>query len=184
MSKLLIPLAYLNEATNQSQNIDEKLYKVSLKMAQFDLEAILGAEFYAEIETQYAASGDTLTTANSALYENYLKDYLAWATYGRSLGFSQSFSTPTGERTFKDDNSEPLTDLQLISKEKNILTTVSLYKNRIINYLNNEQSKDSTAFPLYEGCKTGDFGWGISGIERNSEEDKIISITKAVIGNE
>jgi len=61
---------------------------------------------------------------------------------------------------------------------------VARYKNRIINYIENEQAKVSTAFPLWTGCKKGDFSWGISGIERNSHEDKIFSINKAVIGNE
>jgi len=182
--KLLIPLAYLNEACFLSNNIDEKKFKMVLKLAQEDLQDILGKEFYEQIETQYEPSGDTLTAANSTLYEDYLKDFLAWATYHRYLGFSQSESTPTGERSFNDENSTLLADIALHSKEKNVLSMVTRYQNRIINYLENEQSKDSTAFPLWEGCKRGTFGWGISGIERNSHEDKIFSINKAVIGNE
>jgi len=182
--KLLIPLSYLNEACYLSQNIDEKKFKMVLKLAQEDLEDILGAEFYAQIETQYSPQNDTLTTANATLYEDYLKDFLAWSTYHRLLGFSQSESTPTGERAFTDENSTLLADIALEAKEKNVLQMVARYKNRIINYLDNEQSKDSTAFPLWDGCKKGAFGWGISGIERNSHEDKIFSINKAIIGNE
>lgn len=182
--KLLIPLAYLNEACNLSQNIEEKEFKMVLKIAQEDLQDVLGAEFYAQIETQYQPANDTFTTANATLYEDYLKDYLAWSTYFRYLGFSQSKSTPTGEREFKDENSDILGDIKLASKEKNVRNMVARYKNRIINYLTLEQSKDSTAFPLWEGCKRGDFGWGISGIERDSHADKIYSINKAVTGNE
>lgn len=182
--KLLIPLAYLNEACNLSSNIDEKEFKMVLKIAQEDLRDILGGEFYEEIESQYEPSGDTLTAANSTLYEDYLKDYLAWATYHRHLGFSQSKSTPTGEREFNDENSTILADVKLFSKEKNVREMVARYHNRIINYLENEQAKDSTAFPLWQGCKKGDFSWGISGVERNSNCDKIFSINKAVTGNE
>ena len=61
---------------------------------------------------------------------------------------------------------------------------VTRYQNRLINYLDNEQAKDATAFPLYVKCNTGTFGWGISGIERDSYADKIFSINKAVTGNE
>jgi len=182
--KLLIPLAYLNEACFLSENIDEKKFKMVLNIAQEDLQDILGAEFYAQIETQYEPFNDTLSSANSTLYEDYLKPFLAWASYHRLLGFSQSESTPTGERSFKDENSDLLADIALHSKEKNVLSMVSRYRNRIINYIETEQSKVSTAFPLYDACKKGDFGWGISGIERNSYEDKIFSINKAVIGNE
>ncbi len=182
--KLLIPLAFLNEACFLSQNIDEKEFKMVLKIAQEDLKDILGAEFYEQIETQYAPSNDTLSAANATLYEDYLKDFLAWSTYLRYLGFSQSKSTPTGEREFTDENSTILADVKLYSKEKNVKAMVTRYQNRIVNYLENEQAKDSTAFPLWKGCKGGTFGWGISGIERDSYADKIFSINKAVTGNE
>ena len=182
--KLLIPLSYLNEACALSQNIDEKKFKMVLKLAQEDLQDILGVEFYEEIETQYLPANDTFTTANATLYEDYLKDFLAWSTYHRLLGFSQSESTPTGERSFKDENSDLLADLALHSKEKNVAQMVARYKNRIINYLKLAQSKDATAFPLWEHCVEGEFGWGISGIERDSYEDKIFSINKAATGNE
>lgn len=182
--KLLIPLAYLNEACGLSQNIDEKVFKMNLIIAQEDLKDILGGEFYEEIETQYNPQGDTLTDVNSTLYEDYLKQFLAWATYQRYLGFSQSASTPTGEREFSDENSAILADVKLYSKEKNVAAMVTRYHNRIINYLELEQNKDSTAFPLWTGCKKGVFAWGISGVERNSTADKIYSINKAVTGNE
>ncbi len=182
--KLLIPLDYLTEACGLSRNIDEKVFKMNLNIAQEDLKDLLGPEFYAEIETQYNPQGDTLTAANSTLYEDYLKQYLAWGTYHRYLGFSQSASTPTGERQFTDENSTILEDVKLFSKEKNVREMVARYKNRIINYIELEQSKDSTAFPLWDGCKKGDFSWGISGVERNSHRDKIYSINKAVVGNE
>jgi hypothetical protein len=182
--KLLIPLAYLNEACFLSLNIDEKKFKMVLKLAQEDLRDILGPEFYAQIETQYLPANDTLTTANATLYEDYLKDFLAWATYLKHLGFSQSESTPTGERQFKDDNSDILSEVAMFGKEKNVKAQVSRYKNNIINYLRLQQSIDSTAFPLWKDTCTSDYGWGISGIERDSNYDKMVSVTKAVRANE
>ena len=182
--KQLIPLAYLNEACFLSQNIDEKKFKISLKLAQEDLKDILGGEFYAEIETQYNPANDTLTTANATLYEDYLKDFLAWRTYLYHLGFSQSESTPTGERAFTDENSTLLTDLSMFGKEKNVQAQVSRYKNRIINYLRLQQTILSTNFPLWIDTCREEFGFAISGIERDSYLDKTISITKAVRGNE
>lgn len=182
--KLLIPLAYLNEACFLSLNIDEKKFKMVLKIAQEDLRDILGGEFYEEIETQYNPIGDTLTTANSTLYENYLKDFLAWATYHRYLGFSQSDSTPTGERAFNDDSSTLLGDIALAAKEKNVKAMVSRYKDKIINYLRLQRSINSTSFPLWvDNCRE-EFGWGITCIARDSTSDKILSITKATRGNE
>jgi hypothetical protein len=182
--KQLIPLSYLNEACFLSLNIDEKKFKMVLKIAQEDLRDILGGEFYEQIETQYSPVSDTFTTANATLYEDYLKDYLAWDTYHRFLGFSQSESTPTGERSFSDDNSTILTDLALYGKEKNVKAMVSRYKDKIINYLRLQRTIDSTSFPLWVDLCTEEFGWGISCIERDSINDKILSITKATRGNE
>jgi hypothetical protein len=182
--KFLIPLSYLNEACVLSNNIDEKKFKMTLKIAQEDLADILGKAFYEEIETQYQPANDTFTAANASLYEDYIKDFLAWATYHRSLGFSQSESTPTGERQFNDENSTVLAALDLAAKEKNVLSLVTRYQNRMVNYLSLEQEKNSTAFPLWEGCHKGTFGWGITGIERNSKADKFYSINRAAIGNE
>ena len=182
--KLLIPLAYLNEACFQSLNIDEKKFKMCLKIAQEDLRDILGGEFYEEIESQYSATNDTFTSANATLYEDYLKDYLAWATYHRFFGFSQSESTPTGERSFKDDSSDLLTDMALIAKEKNIKSYVSRYRDKIINYLRQQRSINSSSFPKWVDEWKEEFGWGISCIERDSIKDQLVSITKATRGNE
>jgi hypothetical protein len=182
--KLLIPLAYLNEACFLSLNIDEKKFKMVLKLAQEDLYEILGGEFYEEIETQYSPINDTFTTANATLYEDYIKDFLAWATYLKHLGFSQSESTPTGERQFKDDSSDLVSELAMFGKEKNVKAQVTHYKNKMINFLKLAQTKDSTTYPLWKDRCQNDFGWGISGVERDSHYDKMVSVTKAVRANE
>lgn len=182
--KLLIPLSYLNEACFLSQNIDEKEFKIHLKLAQQGLEDILGYEFYQQIETQYDANSDTFTTDNATLYENYLKDYLAWRTYFKYFGFSQSKSTPTGERVFNDENSSILQDVQLFSKEKNVESIVNHYKYRIINFLRLSQKNDSTKYPLWVDNCQPQFSWGITAISRDQRKDQIISIDKATTYNE
>lgn len=188
VSKLLIPLSYINEACSLSTNIDEKKIKTPLKRAQMNLMAILGSEFYEEIETQYAPSGDTFSAANAALYEDYIKDFLAWQAYFYSLGFSQLESTPTGERSFKDENSDLATDIQLFSKEKNIQQTANDFKSAMINYLRlNQYNFAKGVATAYEYAKWEDkcsteFSFGISSIGR--ENDDIFAVNKAVTVNE
>src|SRR5690606_22532200 len=111
--KNLIPLSYLNEACFLSSNVDEKKYKIVLKMSQERLEDILGVTFYEEIYNQYPS---TLTDDNLALYE-YIKDFLAWQTYFYFLKFANVESTPTGLRQFNDDNSEIIADVKMYSLE-------------------------------------------------------------------
>lgn len=178
----LIPLAYINEATFQSDNIDEKKQKANLEEAQSDLRELLGPEFYEEIDTQYTA--DTFSTANENLYEGYIKQFLAWQSAFYSLGFSQGDSTPTGIREFKDENSELLTDIKLHAFEKNVKRRADRYKFDLLNYLSNEQSKDSTAFPLYTQKCREELSFAITSVSRDTHTNAIISVNKAVTNNE
>lgn len=178
----LIPLVYINEVCFVSTHIDEKKMNGSLEEAQEDLKDLLGPEFYEQIETQYEA--ETLTAANSTLYEDYLKKYLAWQTYFYFMGFSQSDSTQTGEREFTDENSTILADVKLFSKEKNIRRRALKYKYAIINYLKLQQSIDTTAFPLYtQSCKE-ELSFAITSVTRGGEKDAILSVNRAIINNE
>ena len=182
--KLLIPLAYINEATFASDNINEKKMKGSLEEAQEDLKDMLGVEFYEQIETQYAPANDTFSTANATLYEDYLKQFLAWQSYYYSMGFAQSDSTPTGQREFKDDNSEILSDVKQFAFEKNVRRRATKYKFAILNYLKQQQAQLSTNFPLYtESCKE-ELSFAISSVERGNNKDITISVNRAVISNE
>lgn len=188
ISKQLIPLSYINEACAVSTNIDEKKLKPHLEEAQLDLLNLLGAEFYEEIESQYASSGGTLSTANNELYENYIKNFLAWRAYYYSLGFSQLESTPSGERSFKDDNSELATDIQLYAKEKNINAKAYKYQSAMIDFLRLQQTRFAAGVSgAYEFAKWVDnckeqFQFGISGIGRQQTE--IFAVNKAVKNNE
>lgn len=179
---LLIPLAYINEATFQSENIDEKKQKANLEEAQSDLRELLGPEFYEEIDTQYMA--ETLTTANGALYEGYIKQFLAWWAYFYSLGFSQADSTPTGVREFKDENSEILSDIKLHSFEKNVRRRANRYRYDLLNYLALQQSIDSTSFPLYTAKCAEELSFAITSVSRGMNKDATISVNKAITNNE
>lgn len=180
--KLLIPLDYLTEACFLSVNINEKKFKMVLKLAQDQLKAVLGPEFYAQIETQYAAQGDTLSTANATLYEDYIKNFLAWATYSEYMKFGQADSTPTGMRQFKDENSDILGDIKMSAYERNVAKQAEYYRNELINYLRLQQTILSKNFPLWKDTCKVEMSWGISGVAAKS--DALFKINKATITNE
>lgn len=188
VTKLLIPLSYINEACFLSTNIDEKKIKPALSEAQMDLRALLGAEFYSEIETQYAPVGDTFSQANATLYEDYIKDYLAWTAYFYSLGLSQLESTPTGERSFNDENSTLATDIQLYSKEKNIKRFAYKFKSAMIDFMRLNQTNYAAgvsgayAYAKWEDKCTEEFQFGFSAIGK--ENDDMFAVNKAVTINE
>lgn len=176
----LIPLSYLNEACFLSLNVDAKKYQMILKLAQDTLQSVLGGEFYEQIENQYHDT--SLSSPNEQLYENYIKDYLAWQTYFYYLKFANVDSTPTGIREFSDENSSVISDVKMYALEKNIMEMVNRYKYAMINYLKLEQEKDSTAFPLFDSkCDYG-FNFGITSVDKKS--DALFKVNKSIITNE
>lgn len=176
----LIPISYLNEACFLSLNSDEKKYNMCLKVAQDDLKDIVGPEFYTQIETQY--NGDSLSSDNDALYEGYIKDYLAWQTYLVYLGFANVDSTPTGIRVQNDDNSSIASDINMYSLEKNVKNQAVRYKNRMINFLNESQANTSSKYPLWmKKCKE-EMSFSITAIDKKS--DALIKVNKALNTNE
>lgn len=179
---LILEIPYIMNICRVSSLIDQDVLKIHLKEAQEDLQDILGGEFYEEIDSQYTAG--TLSDDNKSLYENYIKDLLAWRSYHDYLGFSQSASTPTGERSFNDENSNLLADVAMYSKEKNVREKYIKKKQRLINYLKLEQSKDSTKFPKWlDRCKD-EFSFAITSISRDAKKDNYISINKSSTFNE
>lgn len=176
---LILDLDYLNTECFLSLNTDDKKYNQVLKLAQQELEQILGAEFYEEIVSEYPSS---FTSDNQTLYTNYIKDYLAWQTYFYYLKFAQADATPTGIREFNDDNSSILSDVKLYSFEKNVKETADKYKNRMVNYLKLEQAKDTTKYPLYENRCADSFNFAISAIDKKS--DSLVKVNKSIVTNE
>jgi hypothetical protein len=151
-----------------------------LKISQDTLEEILGTEFYNEIETQY--DDDNLTADNDALYDPFIKDFVAWLTYLNYLKFANADNTPTGVREFNDENSSIVNDVKMYGIEKNVRGMVDFYRGKMLNFLKLEQYKDGSKYPLYkESCKT-DFGFAITSIDKKS--DVLIKVNKAIITNE
>lgn len=182
MIKLLIPLDYLTEACFLSVNTNEKKYKMCLKLAQDQLKVVLGPEFYDEISTQYGAQADTFTAANETLYENHIKDYLAWETYSQYMLFAQNDSTPTGIRKYTEEHSEILTDIQAHAHERNVSKKAEDYRNTMITFIKEAQANDSTAYPLFTGCHRQEMSWGISSV--SAQSDALYMVNKAVNTNE
>lgn len=176
----LIPIAYLNEACFLSLNTDDKKYRMCLKMSQDHLKDELGREFFDQIEAQFVAG--TLSSDNDTLYEEYIKDVLAWQTYFNYLKFANVEATPTGIRTFKDENSDIASDVQMFSLEKNVMAQANFYKYQMINYIKEQQANDSNKYPLFEdNCKEY-MSFSITAVDKNS--DALIRVNKSIQSNE
>lgn len=176
----LLTVSYLNDACFLSLNTDDKKYNMCLKMAQEDLRDVLGIEFYEQIESQYPDF--TGNTDNSTLYTNYIKDFLAWQTYYHYLKFANVDATPTGIRSFKDDNSDLASDIQMYSLEKNVNTRANKYKFSIVNFLKESQANDSTKYELYKQCHKEEMSFTITSIDKKN--NTLIKVNKTISSNE
>jgi hypothetical protein len=177
---VLLDLSYLNEACFLSLNENDKKYKMCLKMSQDNLRDVLGREFYEQIESQYPSF--TGASDNQTLYNSYIKDFLAWQTYFNYLKFANVNATPTGIRTFNDENSSLASDIQMYSLEKHVLQESNKYKFQMINYLKEQQANDSTKFPLYENQCKQEMSFSITAIDKGSSA--LFKVNKSVITNE
>lgn len=176
----LIPIAYLNEVCFLSLNEDDKKYQMNLDLAQDQLSDVIGAEFYEQIVSQYTST--SFSADNLALYDPHIKKYLAWQTYFNLQGFVNSNHTPTGNREFIDENSTIVADVKQYALERNIGNRLKYFKNKLINFLDLEQEKDSTKYPMYTcRCKT-DFGFAITSVDKRS--DVLLKINKSIVSNE
>lgn len=178
----LIPISYLNEACFLSLNTDDKKYRMCLKIAQEDLKDCLSKTFYEQIETQYNTEPTTFDTNNGLLYEDYIKDYLAWHTYFQYLKFANVDATPTGIREFTDENSTIASDVKMYSLEKNVLARANTYKYRMLNFIKLKQTESASNFPLYKECCKPQFSFGITSVEK--KDSTLISVNKSIHTNE
>jgi hypothetical protein len=176
----LIPLSYLNEACFLSLNVDAKKYQMLLKITQDNLKQLLGAEFYLEIETQY--DGNTLSEDNDALYDPYLKDYIAWRAYSEYIGFSNADETPTGTRKFKDENSDLLSDVEMYARQRNIVSKVTFYRGEMINFIKQAKENYPTKYPLYTERCIEEFSFGITSVDKRS--NALFKVNKTITNNE
>ena len=175
----LLTLSYLNTACFLSLNEDDKKYNMCLEDAEEDLKDILGTEFYAQILAQYPSS---LSADNSALYDPYIKKFLAWQTYFHYLKFANVNATPTGIRTFDDENSSIATDIQMHSLEKNVKNKADQFKFRLINFIKEAQANDDDKYPLWEDDCKEQMSFSITSIDKSS--DALIRINKSITTNE
>jgi len=176
----LIELSYLNEVCFLSTNTDDKKYRMCLKMSQDNLQSILGRSFYAQIETQYQAN--TLSTDNNTLYENYLKDFLAWQTYFNYLKFANVEATPSGIREFSDENSTIASDVKMYALEKNVRTEANNKKFNIINYLRESRMNNATIYPLWVDVCKPQMSFAITSVDAKSDVN--IRVNKSIITQE
>ena len=180
----LITYAYLKGETDISDNIEVAELDNCIKWAQDRLKFLLGTLFYNELYTQGTTSPTTYSTNNSALYDPYIKQFMAWQAYEFYVSMqAQSYSSRSGYRVHSEENSEPASDNMMNTRVKIAKEQVQFYKGVMINYIRQQQGISATNFPLYLGDdqnkKFG--GSGITGVGKI--DDSQTKIARRVLNN-
>lgn len=165
----LITYAYLKEETDISQIVDTAKLDNPIKNAQDRLRALVGVLFYNELVAQVITLPKTLSADNLAFFDPYVKQFLAWQAHQFYLPGSTTYSTRTGPRVFKEDNSDPISDKTLGEQIAMSRQQSNFYKGAMINFLASAQRVTSTKYPLYKdiscGCNSGS-SFGISAVSK------------------
>jgi hypothetical protein len=107
---------------------------------------------------------------------------MAWLTYYHYLTFANVEATPTGIRTFDDDNSSIADDVKMWSLEKKVYKRSNDYKLKMINFLKLARSKDSTKYPKWIGeCRQYN-SFSITSISKGN--DATIRVNRTINTNE
>ena len=81
---LLVSARKIKTFTETNDNVDEQLLLANIQVAQdLGLQGLLGTRFFNHMLT--AASGSTLTSAETILLEDYIQPYLLWRATWEAL---------------------------------------------------------------------------------------------------
>ena len=81
----IISVATVRDITGLNKNVDDRKIAPFLKLAQEELEKVLGRTLYDELDTAIQADDTLATEADLLALMAYIKGPLAWRTLQRSL---------------------------------------------------------------------------------------------------
>jgi hypothetical protein len=142
----LISYAYFRAVTDVSESVDDKTIEPKLKVAHDRLKFIIGRKFYDQLVSQYP---NNFSSDNSAFYDPQVKEFLAWTAYSFYIPKANIYETRTGLRVFKEANSDAASDKQVAALISLANENAEFYKGALVNFLIEQQTLDSTKYPLY-----------------------------------
>lgn len=179
----MIAVAYIQQTCFLSQNIALEKLNIALEMAQDDLRDLFGSSFYDQLKAQYETSPvpTGFSAENLAVYDPYIKKYLAWQSYFYFLIFGNQDSTPTGFRAFTDENSSILDDVSMYSLEKNVRGQAYKYRGKMLSFLNQAKKANSASYPYYHEKCADEFAFAITSV--HGKDDTQFRVHKALNTN-
>lgn len=149
MKKLLISEQKLKSFTSATKSIDVDLLKSEIGVVQdIDLQAILGTKFLNSLLDKISLTGNTLTTAEKTLVDDYISSFLCHRSWENTLPTVWAKAMNAGVINGNPEFGNSV-DLKTIQYLKGLQADkAEFYRKRLISYLTCEDGKN--AFPDYE----------------------------------
>lgn len=178
-----ITYAYFRKETDVSSSVEDSKLDNPIKRAHDRLSELLGPIFFAEISAQVATTPKTLSADNLALFDPFVKQYLAWQAYEFYIVKANTYETRAGVRVFKEENSDPVDAKTLGEQIAMAKRDCQFYKEQLINFLRTAQRVAATKYPLYTNKETCmGSGFGITAVSKIDEVR--FSIDNSIINNQ
>ena len=155
----LISEAKIREFTDMNNNVDSKLISNAIREAQdIDLQRLLGTLLYNKILSD--VQSNTLTGAYQTLVDDWIQNFLLYATYYNTLEYiymrprNNGLLTPTG-----GENSESVDRAMYNVKRQSVMNKREFYAEKLTDYLienQNSYPEISENVLLYQ--QVADFG--------------------------
>ena len=155
----LISEAKIREFTDMNNNVDSKLISNAIREAQdIDLQRLLGTLLYNKILSD--VQSNTLTGAYKTLVDDWIQNFLLYATYYNTLEYiymrprNNGLLTPTG-----GENSESVDRAMYNVKRQSVMNKREFYAEKLTDYLienQNSYQEISENVLLYQ--QVADFG--------------------------
>ncbi|HET6224670.1 MAG TPA: hypothetical protein VFF27_00230 [Bacteroidia bacterium] len=99
------------------------------------IKKILCKDFYDELI--YQIDNDSLTTENETLVDDYIKPAMVFRSYARYLATANVYSTPSGFRKFKEDNSDSADAADMAAFLNQANSDATFYERELFEFLEN-----------------------------------------------
>lgn len=148
---MLIDTAFFRDFNSVDDNVDSTDIDKKIFKAERKLRFLLGPAFFSEIETQYDAQTDTsgLSADNLALYDPYIKEFLAAEAYVTLLEHGTLNVQRGGLVVFRNENNEPGSDKIIGEAIRAAKNEAEQFKNVMVSFIEGEKNRDSAKYPLF-----------------------------------
>ena len=145
---LLISENKLKSFTNLNKNIDMELIRSEIKVTQdLHLQSILGTKFLDTLLSKVSSTGNTFTSQEKILVDEYISPFLIQKSYAEILPYMWSRSMNNGLVTKEGENFQSV-DKETMAYLRGIQSQrADFYMTRLIDYL--QIGKGQNQFPDY-----------------------------------